>query len=225
MTPATLPGERVGVLNRRLCVLVTSALCREDPVQVTAAALRGGADVVQLREKAMPGTELTALATKLASLCRERGALFVVNDRPRVAAASGAGGVHVGQEDASVAEARSCLPPGAVVGVSTHDGAELDAALRDGADYVGVGAVFATSTKGRAVPVGGPGRLAPLAARAEAAGVPAFAIGGIDEGNVGEVVRAGFTRIAVCGAVLRSDDPERVCRALRTALDAASSGR
>jgi len=118
----------------------------------------------------------------------------------------------------SVSEARRFLGPDALIGVSTHDAGELACALADGADYVGVGSVFATSTKGRDVLVSGPAALAPLAAKAEAAGVPAFAIGGITAENVGEVVAAGFRRVAVCAGILASDDPGRRARELVGAL-------
>ena len=158
------------------------------------------------------------LARRLRALCDAHGALLVVNDRIEVARDSGADGVHLGQDDRSVAEARRVLGPHALVGVSTHDAAELRRALADGADHVGVGSVFATSTKGRAVPVSGPAALAPVAAAAEAAGVPAFAIGGISPTNVADVAAAGFRRVAVSAGVLASESPRAAAAALLAAL-------
>lgn len=204
--------------DARLCVLVTTAVARGPVEEAAAAALRGGATVLQLREKTMPDAEMTTLGRRLAALCRASGALLIVNDRIDVARAVGADGVHLGQEDATVAAARQALGPRAVVGVSTHDRPELERALADGADYVGVGAVFRTTTKERAVPVSGAAALAPLGARADAAGVPAFAIGGISAGNVAEVAAAGFRRVAVSAGVLGADDPRAAAAALVAAL-------
>ena len=202
----------------RLYLLATTSVARAPLLDAVAAAIDGGVDVVQLREKEMDAGAFLALADDLALLCAARDVLFVVDDRVEAARAVGAQGVHLGQDDAPVAAARRTLGAGAIVGVSTHDAAELDRALREGADYVGVGSVFATATKGRAVPVRGPAALAPLAARAEAAGVPAFAIGGITAANVTEVVAAGFRRVAVCAGILATDDPRAAAAALRRAL-------
>lgn len=174
--------------------------------------------MIQLREKTASDADLLALARRLRSLCDGCGALLVVNDRIDVARDAGADGVHLGQEDRPVTEARRVLGPVALVGVSTHDAGELTRALADGACYVGVGSVFPTATKGRAVPVSGPAALAPLAARAEAAGVPAFAIGGIDAANVRDVAAAGFSRVAVCAGVLAAEDPEAAAAAIVAAL-------
>jgi thiamine-phosphate pyrophosphorylase len=202
----------------RLYLIATTSVARLPLTDAVAAAIDGGVDVVQLREKDMDAGAFLELADELRLLCAARDALFVVNDRVEAARLVGADGVHLGQEDASVAEVRRLLGADALVGVSTHDEAELDAALRDGADYVGLGSVFATTTKGRDVPVSGPGALAPLAARAEAAGVPAFAIGGITAANVADVAAAGFRRVAVCAGVLATDDPAAAARSIVAAL-------
>jgi thiamine-phosphate pyrophosphorylase len=183
-----------------------------------AAAIDGVVDVVQLREKTMEDGAFLELADDLRLLCAAKDVLFIVNDRVEAARLVGADGVHLGQDDMSVADARRILGPDALIGVSTHDATELACALADGADYVGVGSVFATSTKGRDVLVSGPAALAPPAARAEAAGVPAFAIGGITAENVVDVVEAGFRRVAVCAGVLASDDSGRRARELVAAL-------
>ena len=182
------------------------------------AALRGGVDVVQFREKDLSDDEFFRRASLLRSVCVAHRTLFIVNDRIDVAHEIGADGVHLGQDDASIHEARQTLGPDAVVGLSTHDETELQRALDSGADYVGVGSLFPTATKGRAVSVGSPARLAPLAVRAEEQGTPAFGIGGIDAACIDEVARAGFTRIATCAGVLAAADPAAVVRHLRAAV-------
>jgi thiamine-phosphate pyrophosphorylase len=208
--------DRLGAA--RLYLLATSSVARLPLFDAVAAAIDGGVEVVQLREKEMADGEFLELADDLRLLCAAKDALFVVNDRVEAARLVGADGVHLGQEDVAVAEARRVLGPDAFVGVSTHDAVELEGALADGADYVGVGSVFATATKGREVLVSGPAALAPLAARAEARGVPAFAIGGITTENIDEVLAAGFRRVAVCAGVLAADDPGDAARQLAMRL-------
>jgi thiamine-phosphate pyrophosphorylase len=202
----------------RLYLLATTSVARLPLLDAVAAAIDGGVDVVQLREKTMNEAAFLELADDLRLLCAAKDVLFIVNDRVEAARIVGADGVHLGQDDVSVADARRAMGPWGLAGVSTHDAVEVDAALRDGADYVGVGSVFPTATKGRHVPVGGAKSLAPFAKRAEATGVPAFAIGGITARNVAEVVAAGFKRIAVCAAILEADDPRAAAAALLSSL-------
>lgn len=181
------------------------------------AALRGGVDVVQLREKdaAVEDDALLAAAGVFHDACDAHGALFVLNDRPDLAAAARADGVHVGQDDMPVADARALVGEDVLLGRSTHTPEQVeDAAVAD-VDYFAVGPVHATPTK--------PGRpavgleLVRHAASAPRA-VPWFAIGGIDGSNVGAVVAAGATRIVVVRALTEADDPEATARALRGAL-------
>jgi thiamine-phosphate pyrophosphorylase len=202
----------------RLCLIATTSIARLPLADAVESAIDGGADMIQLREKEMDAGPFLELADELRLLCAARDVLFVVNDRVEAARLVGADGVHVGQEDAPVADARRLLGRGAFIGVSTHDAVELAAALQDGADYVGVGSVFATSTKGRHLPVSGAAALAPLAARAETFGVPAFAIGGITPANVREVAAAGFRRVAVCAGILAADDPAAAASAIVAAI-------
>lgn len=215
-------APRTRIRDSRLCLLATAAVARRPLLDAVDEALRGGVDMVQLREKTARDAEVLATAKLLRSLCDRYGVPLIVNDRIEVARDAGADGVHLGQEDRPVAEARRMLPRGALIGVSTHDADELTRALRDGADYVGVGSVFPTSTKGRDVPVSGATALAPLGARAESAGVPAFAIGGITTANVPDVARAGFRRVAVTAGILAADDPRAAAAAFQAALDAAA---
>lgn len=205
--------------SARLYVLATTAVARRPLYAAVQEALRGGATMVQLREKSMADADVLALALGLRVICDAHDALLIVNDRIEVARDAGADGVHLGQEDRPVAEARRLLGPGAFVGVSTHDSVELLRAVHDGADYVGVGSVFPTTTKGRQVRVSGPERLAELAVLAEkSVHVPAFAIGGITPANVREVASAGFRRVAVSAGVLGAEDPRAAASAIVAAL-------
>lgn len=187
-------------------------ICDERPDSFLRAALRGGVQVVQLRAKHRTRSELGAVARRFARLCRAHGALFIVNDDPRLAAAVEADGVHVGQDDMPVARARAIVGAERLIGLSTHSPAQLAAA--DGVDYVGVGPVHATPTKPGRPPVG----LALVRHAAAHARVPFFAIGGIDAENIGEVLAAGARRVAVVRALSDAPDPEAAAQALRAAL-------
>jgi len=181
------------------------------PEALLEAALRGGVDVVQLRDKELGDAELVAASARFRRACDRHGALFVLNDRPDLVEACGADGVHVGRDDASVAEARALVGPDRLVGLSTHSRDEIDAA--EGADYLGVGTIFTTPTKAEEA-VG----LDLVRVAAEAARVPWFAIGGIDLSNVGLVAAAGAHGVAVVRAIRDADDPESAARELRAAL-------
>jgi thiamine-phosphate pyrophosphorylase len=207
-------SERRERLRAARLYLVTGARPGGRPLaDVLTPALRGGVDIVQLREKDGADEDVLAAAAEAGALCAEAGALFLVNDRPDLAVAAGADGVHVGQDDMAVAEARAVVGPELLVGLSTHAPAEVDAA---DADYIGVGPVHATPTK--------PGRLAVglelVRHAAEHAELPWFAIGGIDPLSVDAVVAAGATRIAVVRAITEADDPEAAARALLASLPA-----
>jgi thiamine-phosphate pyrophosphorylase len=179
---------------------------------VVPAALEGGVDVVQLREKSASDDEVVAAGRRLRSLCEEHDALFIVNDRPDLAVACGADGVHVGQDDMPLHEARAIVGDGGIVGVSTHSPEQVDAAIASDADYFAVGPVHATPTK--------PGRPAvglELVRYAASLGTakPWFAIGGIDASNVANVAGAGATRVVVVRAIRDADDPRAAAAALR----------
>jgi thiamine-phosphate pyrophosphorylase len=163
--------------------------------------------------KTAPDALIVESAARFAAVCAEHGALFVLNDRPDLAAQVGADGVHVGQDDTAVASARELVGSDRLIGLSTHTPAQVDAAA--GVDYIGVGPVHATPTK--------PGRPAvglELVRHAAAhAGVPFFAIGGITAGNVAAVVAAGARRVAVVRALTEAADPERAAQLLRRAVE------
>jgi thiamine-phosphate pyrophosphorylase len=186
--------------------LITGA--RPDLADFLAASVRGGVDLVQIREKELPDGELLRVLEDARAVTRKLGVPLVVNDRPDLAVLTEAEFVHLGQEDLPVAEARRF---GLAVGLSTHAPAEIEEAT---ADYIGVGPVFATPTKEGRPAVG----LDLVRYAAAHPPVPWFAIGGIDATNVEEVVAAGATRIAVVRAIGAAADPERAARELCAAL-------
>jgi thiamine-phosphate pyrophosphorylase len=185
-----------------------------DPARLRAA-LDGGVDVVQLRMKDAEDTAVLREAAWMREACAAAGVPFLVNDRPDLAARAEADGVHVGQDDLPVADARRALGAG-IVGLSTHAPAQLAAAVGAAPDYVAVGPVHATPTK--------PGRPAAgldyvrHAAAAAPAGLPWFAIGGIDPSTVGAVLEAGARRVVVVRAITEAADPAAAAAALRAAL-------
>jgi thiamine-phosphate pyrophosphorylase len=212
------PDPKARLEDARL-LLVTNP--RPDLVERVRAAVRGGVDIVQLREKDSAAEELLPLARRLAEACGERDndALFTVNDDPELArlclAEDVECGIHLGQEDASTAEARRLLGDRAIVGRSAGSVDESYHALRNGADYLGVGAVYATPTKPRG-DVGGLEVVRELAD--EGPPLPWFAIGGVTLETAAEVAGAGAPGFAVVRAVLDADDPEAAARALRSYL-------
>lgn len=206
--------------DARLCVIVTAGLCGgRDPVEVARAAIRGGAGMIQLREKEMDGADFLALAKRLRGVTAEAGAVFVVNDRADIAAASDADGVHLGQTDLGCAEARRLLGAGAVIGVSAGSVEQARQAAQDGADYVGVGAVFATETKAGANVRG----LELVRTVTSELSVPVYAIGGIRAENVGSVVAAGAGRVAVCSGIISAGDVEAAARDIKEQLPSAAA--
>jgi thiamine-phosphate pyrophosphorylase len=183
--------------------------------ELVAALAAAGARLIQLRAKGLVDRVLAEAARAAVAAAHAGGALLIVNDRPDVARIAGADGVHVGQDDLDPADVRRLLPAGAIVGVSTHDPAQLAAAARTDADYVAVGPVFPTTTKERPDPVVGLGFV--RAARA-ALDRPLVAIGGIAAGNARAVVEAGADGLAVASAVCAARDPAAAFREIRRAL-------
>jgi thiamine-phosphate pyrophosphorylase len=196
-------GERFKTV--KLYVLLTGSLCRKPVVEVARDILTAGVDCIQLREKDLADKELLSLARQVCQCCHQQGALFLMNDRPDLALLAGADGVHLGQDDLAVCEARQILHPGKIVGKSTHSQTELVEAMAASPDYMAVGAIFSSATK-PAVPAIGLERLRQIAANAAC---PIVAIGGITPDNAAEVFSAGASAIAVCRAVIASDHPGR----------------
>lgn len=200
----------------RCCLLLTEAACRLPWDEVLRAAIEAGVDCVQVREKSMGGRALTQRVRAVIEIARPAGAAVIVNDRADVAMSSGADGVHVGDDDVPCEALRRWVDRALVVGVSTHRLDDARVALSAGADYAGVGQVFASGTKQRDALAGldyvgeffGWGRL------------PGLAIGGIDAGNVASVVEAGARGVAMSGAICGAEDPGAVAAAIVAAVPA-----
>jgi thiamine-phosphate pyrophosphorylase len=211
-----------GIGEARLMVLVGGLRTLGDLTWIVGEALSGGADIIQLREKGLTDRELLRRAREVRILTAQARARFVLNDRPDLARLSGADGVHLGQEDITVRDSRRIVGPNLLIGVSTHDRAQLDGAILAGASYLGVGPVFPSATKEFAEPeLAG---LAHVQAAAETTNIPWFAIGGITEENVRRVLDAGATRIAVSAAVVKADRPRRAAERLRARLEGGEIG-
>lgn len=215
-TARTATGEdrRALLRDARLYLVVESRVGDDDIDGLVAAALRGGVDVVQLRDKAVGDASIVAAGGRLRELCDSHGALLVINDRPDLALACGADGVHVGQDDAASTEVRAVVGDDLLIGLSTHSPEQIAAAGASDADYIGVGPVYETATKPGLAPVG----LELVRHAAAEAAQPFFAIGGIDSSRAREVAAAGTERIAVVRAIRDASDPCEAARALRSAL-------
>uniref|UniRef100_A0A832A3B7 Thiamine-phosphate synthase n=1 Tax=Desulfacinum infernum TaxID=35837 RepID=A0A832A3B7_9BACT len=206
-----------------LYVITDAAVIGNRPLlHVVEAALRGGAGVLQYREKKKPTRRMVEEAAALAALCRRHRAVFIVNDRIDVALAVEADGVHLGQDDMPVAVARRLLGPRRLIGVTVHNLKEIEEAQRGGADYISLAPVFATPTKpDHQTPMGVDG----LKRLMEAVRCPAVAIGGINAQNIADVIRTGVDGVCVVSAVLGQDDPEEAARSLRRLIDEARRSR
>lgn len=202
-------------LREARLLLVTDP--RPDLVERVAAAVRGGVDIVQLREKRASREDTLALAEELRGVCAGEadGALFTVNDDIELARLSGADGVHLGQEDEPISKAREVLGPDAVIGLSASSVKEAREAVRSGADYLGIGTVYGTPTKPDAE---GQGLSIVEAVARERLPVPWFAIGGVTLETAPEVAAAGAPGFAVVRAILDAEDPEAAARELRAFL-------
>jgi thiamine-phosphate pyrophosphorylase len=191
-------------------------------IEIARAALDGGADAIQLRDKSSTSLKLCRLAAEIHPMARKFGAVFVINDRADVALAAGADGVHVGPEDLPARECRRLLPRPLVLGVSAGTREEARKAEKEGADYVGVGPVFPTATKPDAGQAIG---LEQLAAIAHAVSIPTIGIGGITLDNVAGVIEAGAAGAAVVSAVVSAEDMAAAARALKRRIAEARRRR
>lgn len=206
-----------------LYTLLDVTVCRErglDPLAVLDAFLEGGARFVQLRDKTESSASRLALADTVVARAHAAGATLIVNDRPDIAAMSAADGVHVGQEDLSVAAARLIVATSAIVGISTHDLAQVAAAADTDATYIAVGPIYGTATKD----TGYAARGLDLVRAAARTGKPVVAIGGITLERAPEVIAAGATSVAVISDLLR-DDPALMVSLYRERLAQAAAGR
>lgn len=190
-----------------------------DHLQIAFAALEGGADVIQLRDKRRDTGDLLPLAREISALCQSHGALFIVNDRIDLAIAAGADGVHLGQTDLPVREARQILGPDMLIGISVENAEQVQAAEAEGADYFGVGPIYGSATKLDAGDAVGTEQIIQFRAVSE---LPIVAIGGITLESIPEVIRAGADAIAVIGAVVAAEDMIAASRTLDLAIQQAA---
>jgi thiamine-phosphate pyrophosphorylase len=206
------PLRRERLRTARLYFVCDARPHGEDPEGVLRAALNGGVDIVQLREKELDRRAIEVAGATFRRLCDTYSALFIVNDDPGLAISCRADGVHLGQDDVAVADARATLGSDVLIGLSTHTREQIDAAA--GADYLSVGPIWETPTKEGRPAVG----LELVQYAAQYASLPFYAIGGIDPSNAHEVVEAGARRLCVVRAIRDSDDPAAAADKLRRAF-------
>lgn len=197
-------------------VVDTASLGSLSHVDVARQAIEGGAGVIQLRDDVSSKKELLAIAGALGEICRQKGALFIVNNSLDIALAAAADGLHLGQDDLPAEAARRLLPMNKLLGVSVSDVTQAEKAQAAGADYVAAGAIYATGSKEGVTVIG----LERLAAIKKAVSIPVVAIGGIDSGNAAAVMAAGAAAVAVISAVLGADSPRQAAAQIVKSLEA-----
>jgi thiamine-phosphate pyrophosphorylase len=186
-------------------------------LDIAGKMLAGGVQLLQLRAKDRTPREILPLACELAKLCRKSQVPFILNDHPESVRECGANGVHVGQDDMSVAGARKLAGEDAIIGKSTHSIAQALAAQKEGPDYIGFGPLFATPTKPDYVPIG----LAEVRAVQSLVTLPVFCIGGIKRENLPEIITAGARRVVIVSGILQALDPQAYCLECRRILESA----
>jgi thiamine-phosphate pyrophosphorylase len=202
--------------SARLYAIVDTGYVELDRMAyVTEQLVIGGVDLIQLRAKKVSLEKVAEIGKAMRKLIPSGGPLFILNDHPELVREIGADGIHVGQDDLSVAEARAQAGADVIVGKSTHSLEQAIAAEKEGADYIGVGPIYATQTKPDYVPVG-----PPLIGQVRSAvEVPQFCIGGINEKTLPEVLAAGALRVVIVSALLQSTDIPAYCRKVREKLE------
>jgi len=205
----TLGGlARERLADVRLCVLITESACAGSMDRIIQEAAAGGAGMIQLREKSLNDKQLLESARIVRRWTSQAGVLFIVNDRPDIARLVNADGVHLGQDDMPIMEARQILGPDRLIGVSTHRLNQVRQAVLDGASYIGVGPTFSSGTKDFADFPG----LQFVREAIAATSLPAFAIGGITVENIGQVAATGAERVAVSQAICQASNPRLVVK-------------
>ncbi|OUM88094.1 MAG: thiamine-phosphate diphosphorylase [Bacillus thermozeamaize] len=199
-----------------LCMPVKAGAQGMEALRIAEAAVAGGVTAIQLRDKESPLPEVLALGRKIRAICRENGVLFFVNDRVDLAMLLDADGVHVGQTDIPVAEARKLLGEKKWIGASAGSLEEAERAIAQGADYLGVGAIYATRSKADAGEPVGTGLIRDIRSRWA---IPMVGIGGIKAENAAPVIEAGADGVAVISAIFDAADPEAAARQLRQAVE------
>lgn len=209
-------------MNFELYVITDETIAKgRSHAEIAEQALRGGTDIIQLRDKGRSCAELAGIGREIAAITRKANAIFIINDRLDVAIACGADGVHLGQNDMRVSIARQLAPPGFIVGVSVSTVDEAVEAEREGADYLALSPTFSTASKYDAGPGYGLERLRQIC---NAVTIPVIAIGGINRGNVEDVIRAGADGIAVISAVVQSPDITAAARDLKDLVRESKRG-
>lgn len=203
-------------------ILDLGYVAEEDAVSVTSDLLAGGVDLLQLRAKNQPSATIRRVGESLLPLCRAAGVPFIINDHPALAAEIGADGVHLGQDDGTLAAARLIIGPDRIVGRSTHSLDQARAALVEGFDYIGFGPLFATPTKAGVPAIG----LQDIAAMEREVGrhIPAFCIGGIKRSNLTYVLAAGARRVVIVSDLLLARDVLAATREARALIQPAVAG-
>ena len=186
----------------RLYVLISSNIAKKSVKETARLVIDGGADTVQLREKTISDSKFISLAREVRDITTKRGSLLIINDRVHVVRKVNADGIHLGQQDMSALEARNIIGDEKIIGVSTHSITQARQAQKDGADYIAIGPIYPTSTKGHEPSVG----IEIIHEISEAVSIPIIAIGAITLENLDEVLKAGASRIAVCSAIIGSKD-------------------
>lgn len=213
-----LHRRRAYLQRARLYAIVDLGYVEVERVgEVTSELVRGGVDLIQLRAKGRKLEQIHELGKQMRSIIPFLSTLFILNDHPELVADMGADGIHVGQDDLSVAEARKLAGGNVIVGKSTHSLEQAIAAEKECPDYIGVGPIYATATKPDYVPVG-PALIGQVRAAVRA---PQFCIGGINEATLPEVIAAGARRVVIVSALLQSADIAAYCRRVRVQLEAS----
>jgi thiamine-phosphate pyrophosphorylase len=220
LTAKMLRQTKAKRLTGLYVIIDVESLERRSPLDAAGAVVKGGAKIIQLRDKKGSRRIFLQTALELKKLCQQNDVLFIVNDSLEVALAAEADGLHVGEDDLPVAEARRLLPVDKILGASARTVEEAKAAQAAGADYLGVGAIYATPTKVGAAVVG-PGRLEEIKKEVN---LPLVAIGGINEGNINDVMKAGADAAAVISAVMGAADIEKATRQLMNIIEGEKSG-
>ncbi|MEO8513328.1 MAG: thiamine phosphate synthase [Ignavibacteria bacterium] len=201
--------KRIG----KICIITDTVIQKKySHFEIAKLAIKGGADIIQLRDKSISTSELIETAKKIAILCRKNSVLFLVNDRVDVAIVSGADGVHLGQEDIPIKDARKLLGRNRIIGGTAHSMKEAVQCEKDGADYIGYGHIYRTLSKHKPDK---PKRTENLKKIVAKISIPVFAIGGISPKNINEVVQTYVHGAAFIGSVLKSIDPVKTIKELR----------
>lgn len=198
----------------RLYVIISSSLAKKPVLETLQEVIEGGADAVQLREKTMPDSEFLSLAKEFKKMTSQAKVLFIVNDRSEIANKVDADGLHIGQTDVNIRTARKIIGYEKILGISTHNILQARKAQAAGADYISVGPIFYTATKGYEPPVG----IHYLKQVKKEITIPVVAIGAINLQNLNAILNAGGSSVAICSAIICSDDIKQTTRSFKTQL-------